>query len=125
MRRAISVGMVLLAGLACGEKKVVGPTGGDLTVAYSAASVTDGAILVLITGVVDAVKPLGNYQVASASVGPAATRVVVTGALVSGDLFKITVKDVSLTYGAQVEAVADRTTFALNDPGSYAATVRK
>lgn len=125
MWRAIGLGVALLGGLACGEKKVVGPTGGDLTVAYSAANATDGALLVLVTGVVDAVKPLRGYQVASAPVGPTATRVVVIGALAPGDLFTVAVKDVSLGYSAQVEAAADRTTFALNDPGGYAATVRK
>lgn len=125
MRRELWLGTALLGGLACGEKKPVGPTGGDLTVAYTAPSTTDGALLVLVNGVVDAVKPVAGYQLASAPVGTNATRVVVTGALAPGDLFRITVKDVSLTYSVQVEAAADRNTFALNDPGGYAVTVRK
>jgi hypothetical protein len=121
--------LVLIAlggsGIGCGSKEPSGPVGGDLTVSYSGPSANDGALLVLVTGAVDAVNPVGAYPVASAPVGVGSHRVVITGALVPGDLFRITVKDVSLTYQARVEAAADRTTFALNDPGSYSAAVRR
>ncbi len=117
--------LMLAAGAGCGAKKIVGPEGGDLTVAYTGPSTTDGALLILVTGAVDAVKSVAGYQVASAAVGPASTRVVVTGPLVPGDLFRITVKDVSASYGATIEAAADRTTFALAETGSYTATIRK
>jgi hypothetical protein len=119
--------IALLAGLAvgCGEKGPVGPTGGDLPVAFTGPSNNVGAILVLVSGTVESVTAVNGYQIASAPVGPNATRVVVTGSLAAGDLFKITVKDISASYGAQIEAVADRTTYALSDPSSYQATVRK
>jgi hypothetical protein len=120
---ALVVGAIGVTG--CGDKKIVGPTGGDLTVSYTGPSTTDGAILVLVTGAVDQVKQAGSYQVASAAAGPGLTRVVITGQLVPGDLFKITVKDVAGSYSAVVEAAADRNTFALAAPGPYAATVRK
>jgi hypothetical protein len=123
--RLLALGLAVTAGLACGEKKVAGPTGGDLTVAFSTTVGNNGALLILVNGAVDAVRPLGGYQVSSAPVGLSSTRVVVTGSIAPGDLFTITVKDVSLTYTAQVEAAADRATFALNDPGQYTATVRR
>ncbi|MFN0181988.1 MAG: hypothetical protein ACKVZ0_24560 [Gemmatimonadales bacterium] len=127
MRRDRVATIALLAALAvgCGEKPPVGPTGGDLPVAYAGPSSNDGAILVLVSGTVESVAAVNGYQIASAPVGPNATRVVVTGSLAPGDLFKIKVKDISASYGAQIEAVADRTTFALGDPSRYQATVRK
>ena len=118
-------GLAAGAMIGCGAKPPVGPTGGDLAVAYSGPSTTDGAILLLVTGAVDGVTAGSGYQVASASAGVNATRVVVTGTITPGVLFTIKVKDVAGSFGAQVEAVADRTTFALNDPASYQATVRK
>lgn len=114
---------VLLAG--CGKKEPVGPTAGQLTISYTGPSTSDGAMLLVLTGGVDAVAGSSGYQVASASAGVNTTRVVVTGSLVPGDLLRISVKDVDASYGARLEAVADRNTFALTDPGSYQFTVRK
>ena len=115
--------------LGCGgEKKVTGPTGGELTVAYSTALSHEGAMLLLISGgVVENVTPVGGYQVAFASVGANAIRVVVTGNLTAGDVIRIKVPDLSLvsSYSAHVDAAADRTTFGLNEPTLYTATVRK
>jgi hypothetical protein len=127
------VSFVLLAvaavGTACGGNKPDpnGPVAGDLTVSYSGPSQSDGALLVSVTGAVTAVKAAGAYQVASAATGPASTRVVVAGAIVPGDIFKISVPDVGVasTYSIRIEAVADRTTFSLSDTGPYAATARK
>lgn len=128
MRRLMLV-TVLGISAACGSKKPdpVGPVAGDLTVSYVGPSQTDGAILLLVTGSVTAVKSAGAYQVASAAAGPTATRVVITGPIVTGDIIKLTVPDVNAaaSYSARFEAVADRNTFALGDLSSYSATVRK
>jgi len=115
--------------LACGDKNgPSGPVAGDLTVSYSSPSVSDGALLLLIQGgPVASVRAAGSQQVASASAGVNLQRVVVTGDLTSGDILRIAVPDVAAvaSYAVQVEAAADRTTFSLNDPVSYRATVRR
>lgn len=120
---------VLTLGAACGSKKPdpVGPVAGDLTVSYAGPSQSDGALLLLVTGTVTAVKAVGGYQVASASAGATATRVVVTGQLATGDILKLTVPDVAAaaSYSVRVEAAADRATFALGDLASYSAMVRR
>ncbi len=121
-----------LAGVvaACGGKdspEPIKPVAGDLTVAYSGPGQTDGALLLVITGVVAEVKAVGPYQVASAPLGPTATRVVVVGTLVTGDILKIRVSDVNAvaSYSGRIDEVADRETFALNDALGYSVGVRK
>ncbi|MBL8985297.1 MAG: hypothetical protein JNJ80_03435 [Gemmatimonadetes bacterium] len=129
MRRLVLAGLLATAVGCGGEKKPgpVEPVAGDLTVAYTGPSQTDGAMLVIVTGAITAVKPANGYTVASASLGPTSTRVVVTGDLAVGDLFKVSVADVGRvsSYSVQVEAAADRNTFALGNPGAYSATVRR
>ena len=124
IRRIILLGS-LIAAAGCGDKKPTEPTGGDFTVAYTGPSQTDGALLLVVTGPVASVSGLGSYQVAFASTATGLTKVVVTGAVTPGDLFRITVKDISVAHTAVIEAAADRATFALGDPASYSATVRK
>lgn len=128
MKRILVAGLLVL-GAACGSKKPdpVGPVAGDLTVSYAGPSQTDGALLLLVTGTVTAVKAAGGYQVASAPAGPTSTRVVVTGQLATGDILKLSVPDVAAaaTYSVKVEAAADRNTFALGDFSAYSAQVRR
>ena len=123
---------VVFAGLlaACGGKDGPDPTkpvAGDLTVAYTGPSQTDGALLIVVIGAIAEVKAVGSYQVASAPLGATSTRVVVVGTLSAGDIFKIRVSDVNAvgTYSARVDEAADRETFALNDPTGYTVVVRK
>ncbi len=130
MRRAIYGAVLIGLGAGCGGKdgpEPIKPVAGDLTVAYSGPSQTDGALLLVVTGVLSQVTPVSGYQVAFASLGPSTTRVVVLGALIPGDLFKIRVSDVNTaaTYSARVDQAADRLTFALGDPLGYTAGVRK
>ena len=130
MMRRSWLGAVLVGLAACGGKDTpdpIKPVAGDLTVAYNGPSQTDGALLVVVTGVITEVKAVGAYQVASASLGPTSTRVVVVGALTAGDIFKIRVSDVNAvtSYTVRVDEAADRATFALNDPSGYSAGVRK
>jgi hypothetical protein len=118
----------LIVGVACGGDEPAGPVAGDLTVSYAPSSGTDGAVLLLITGgPVGSITPTGSLQAAAATAGANATRVVVTGALVGGDLFRIRVPDVGAAadYSVRIEAVADLNTFALIDPAGYTAAVRK
>lgn len=128
MKRILLAG-VLVLGAACGSKKPdpVGPVAGDLIVSYAGPSQTDGALLLLVTGSVTAVRSTGGYQVASAPAGPTSTRVVVTGQLATGDILKLTVPDVAAvaTYSVKVEGAADRSTFALGDLAAYSAQVRR
>ncbi|MEO8452341.1 MAG: hypothetical protein ABI647_21295, partial [Gemmatimonadota bacterium] len=83
-------------------------------------------LLVISGGTVQDVTPVGSYKVSFATVA-GVTRAVVTGNLTSGDLVRVKVPDISLagTYVARVDAAADRTTFALNEPTLYSATVRQ
>lgn len=120
---------ILVAASACGGKEPpVGPTAGDLTVSYSGTGGNDGALLLLVTGgPVEAVTPLSPYRVESAPAGTNATRAIVVGALSSGDILRLRVPDLGAlaNYRVRVEAVADRATFALLDPGPYTAALRK
>jgi hypothetical protein len=127
MRRSIWVAAAIIATAACGKKEPVGPIGGNLTVSYDSPQFNDGALLVLVTGPVTAVTALGGYQMASAPAGSNATRVVLTGTLVTGDILRLAVPDISAasSYSVRVEAAADRTTFALENPSTYTASVRK
>jgi hypothetical protein len=127
MKRVLIGGMVLTA-LGCGSKKtVVEPVAGNLTVSYTGTGTTDGALLLTVTGPVTQVTPLGGYRLASASAGTNTMRVVLTGSLASGDVFRLSVPDVSAvsSYTAKIDAVADRSTFALLATSGYTAVVRK
>jgi len=130
MMRTWAVLAMTLIAAGCGGDKKTGPTGpvpGDLTVSYSGPGTTDGALLLLVNGAGTTVTPLRGLQVASAKIGETQTRVVVTGNLSNGDLFEIAVPDVAQvgSYSVQIEAVADRNTFALKDPLAYSASIRR
>lgn len=127
MRRMLAAAWLgLLA--ACGGDHPVAPVAGQLTLSFSSPVGTDGALLVLISGgPVTSVTSLNGYQVASASAGTNLTRIVITGNLVPGDVARLAIPNVDVTasYSARVEAAADRSTFALADPQSYTAGLRK
>lgn len=130
MNRLMMLGLAALVSVAaCGgeDPGPPKPVAGELTVSYAGGTSSDGALLVTVTGTVTSVSATGGYQVASASLGPTSTRVVVTGSLTQGDLFRIRVPDVAAVanFGVTVEAAADRTTFALNDPVIYQVSVRR
>ena len=125
---AVAAALVVASGLgACGKKPgPTGPTAGEFTVSFSGGFGNDGALLLLVAGRVTSIQAVGGYQIASASAGPNATRVVVTGNLVSGNILKLSVPDVAAiaSYDVTVEAAADRTSFALADPNLYSTTIR-
>ncbi len=119
---------LLLLGACKDSTPPVEPTAGTLTVSYQGTGSSDGAILLVVTGAVTAVEPVGSYRIASAPLaGGAETRIVVTGDLTPGDIVRLQVPDVSkaTAYEAHVEAVAHSTSYALQDPLTYTVTIRR
>ena len=103
---------------------------GDLVVTYFQGGVQPGAILLTITGgAVESVSALPgvSVQVAYNVVIPGTTKVLLTGAMSTGDLFKIRVADTTLatSYVARPDQVADNITFALVDPAGHTFTVHR
>ncbi len=71
--------------------------------------------------------PGSSVQVSYAVIVPGTTRVLVSGLLVTGDLFKIQVADTTLatSYMARADQVADNLTFSLVDPLGHTFTVHR
>lgn len=129
MRRGwLGAAAALLLMSACKDSPPpVGPVAGTLTVSYQGNGASDGALLLVVVGAVTTVEPVGAYRVASAPIsGGTETRIVVTGNLAPGDIVRLQIPDVSKAgdYEANVEAVAHRTSFALEDPLNYTLTLR-
>lgn len=124
----LAAAALLLAGCGDSTPPVTPPTAGTLTISYQGTGASDGAILLVVTGAVTSVETVGGYRVASAPIsGGAETRIVVTGDLVAGDLVRLAVPDISKAadYSANIEAVAHRATYALQDPLTYTASIRR
>jgi hypothetical protein len=117
----------MLAVAACGG----GPTQpaavpGDLIVSVAMPGAEAGALLIRVVGNVSNVTSLGNYRV-SFTGDSSITRVVLTGAVASGDIFKIHVPDVEKfgNYSAFVEQAASGADYSLLSTSGYAFTIRK
>ena len=127
MRIRVPLGLLLVALVGCGGADP-GPRGeGDLLVAYSPGNPDAGAMILVINGgPVLNVAAVGGQQV-SFTGSQSTARVIVVGTLVSGDLLRIRVPDVSLqkTYSVRAEQVADRNTFALIDPSRHTFTIHR
>lgn len=133
IRRRGTLAFLLAATAACGGGSP-DPGGGlqpgILTASLFQPNASAGALLLSITGgivtSVTAANP-GAVQVSFASQVPGTTRVVVTGALQTGDLLKVAVADVSNPGGftVRVDQVADNVTFALVDTGPYSVILHK
>ncbi|NOT07004.1 MAG: hypothetical protein HOP28_02250 [Gemmatimonadales bacterium] len=125
--RRLALCAVLLAG--CGGGPTPPPsTPGDLLVTYSPGNFEAGALLLTITGgKVDNVSAVGAQQVTFTGTVPGTIRVLVIGAIVSGDLIRIRVPDLSLSadYQVRIDQVADKNTFSLIDPAGYATAVHR
>jgi hypothetical protein len=123
------LGAAAALALGCGGEKKgpSGPTAGELTVSFTSLTGTDGALLLLVTGAVTSIQPVGSYQMSQAPAGVNATRLVLTGAISPGDILKLSVPDVDAasSYAVTIEAAADRNTFALADPVLYSTSLRK
>ncbi len=129
-RRIALAGLALLAaGAGCGGGKgPVGPIAGDLTVALFQGGPTPGALLLTVTGgAVQSVTALPGVQVTSAAAGPGVTRLLVTGTIGTGDLFRLRVPDIELSagYTVRTDQAADNVTFALLNPADFTLVARR
>jgi hypothetical protein len=119
--------MLLLIGAACGggDPPTEGPTPGDLVGRLTTHHTQDGAVLLRITGPITQVSAHGSYRVAFSTSGNT-TRMVVSGNLVGGDLFTLSVPDTRQlsSYSVEIEQVAERETYALRSPGNYTVSLR-
>lgn len=80
--------------------------------------------MVVSGGAINAVHPAGDLELALESDG-SGTHLLLVGDVAEGVLATVEVPDIAhaSAYVATVEQVADRTTFALLDPGSYRVTI--
>lgn len=105
------------------------PIPGDLLVSVSGLATTDGALLMTVGGAPITAVTATNTANRLVSTGLAQTtlRVILSGTLANGDVFKISVPDVAKvsSYTVAIDAVADRETFALGDLSKYGATVHR
>ena len=118
--------LTLLAAAGCGDQ---GPTGaGELTVSFYQSGSDAGAILLTVSGglVLD-VTAVGGQQASFGAAGPNTTRIVVAGALATGQLLRIRVPDVAqvAACSVRVNQVAHRSTFALLDPARFSLSISR
>jgi len=133
MRRPTRLGSLALVALlaACGGNQGPPPSqAGDLIVSYFQGGPTAGALLLTISGgpVQSVTARSGqSLQVSFASPAAGTTRVIVTGALSTGDILNVRVPDVSLSsdYTIHVDQVADNLTFSLIDPTTHTLTIHR
>lgn len=122
--RRLWLGLLALA--ACGGGDTTAPpTPGTLTLRLTTPNNNDGALVVVVSGgAVNALHAAGSLEIARQSDG-AGTHLLVVGDLGEGVLATIEIPDISRAnaYVATLEQVADRTTFALNDPVGYRLTI--
>ncbi len=129
MKRLVAAALLSLGGLACGGGGgQTGTKAGELLVTYFQGGPEPGALLLTVTGgPVTGVKATGGQQVSFSSPFAGTTKVVVLGTLTNGDLLKLTVPDVTVatSYTVHVDQAADKSTFALLEPGRYTLTVHR
>ena len=100
------------------------PTGGWLTLQLTTPRTDDGAVQFSVSGpAIDSVTILGYDGFAAIDSGIA--NLLVTGSVLSGDVARIFVPDLSLTsqYHASVAAAAARSTYALQAIDTYRAVL--
>lgn len=118
--------LVLLGACRAGDS-AVSPQPGTLTLTLTGGGSTDGAIVLTISGgAVTSVAGAAGYEVAS-NADVTGTHLMVVGNIANGKLATIEVPDISLAAGyvVSVSQVADRSSFALLDPGHYAVSIAR
>jgi hypothetical protein len=111
----------LVLGSGCGGNGGTPPGArGDLTVSFVESGSDLGAVLLTVTGgEVETVTSIpGGVVVHFATPSPGVTRIVVSGALVPGDLLRLRVPEVNAVnaYAIRIDQSAHAETFALLDP---------
>ena len=118
-RMLVSLAALLLLRPGCSNN--TGPVAGALDVRLSSPHQDDGAVLVLVYGgPVDSIQSAG-YPVYSARVADT-VKLIVTGDLGSGAVARVHIPDQrqAYRYGARLEQVAVRRSYAQHDPAGYA-----
>jgi hypothetical protein len=127
LRRGVLVALSTVVLAACGDRTdpTPKPVAGELVVKLTSPNATDGALIVRVVGPVTDVTPVGSYRVSFTTQGNM-TRAIITGDIVSGDLLRIKVPDVSALdgYFASVEQAASRIDYALFSTSGYLLSVR-
>lgn len=131
----LRVAAVAVVTTACGGSSPTGPepiappvtsTAGWLTVQLTAPNTDDGAVQLAISGPgVDSVRVLSPYSGFGAVPATGAGHVVATGAIASGAVARVWVRDVARAsqVTATVSAAAQRGTYALASLTGYRAAV--
>jgi hypothetical protein len=124
--------LYLLAGvfsLACsgdagGED--TGPEPGTLGVTFVSPNSDDGAVMVQVTGMIDSVVAVPPYRLLSARPSTEVTRVIVTGDLGDGLLFRVYVPDIAGTgsLGMEIMQVAQQGTYSQRSLAGYGLVVQ-
>jgi hypothetical protein len=117
--------IVVLALLGGCSSEPVGPVAATLDVSFATPASDDGAVLFTITGgPVDSVVAPG-YRLYLAQLDPNTMRVIVLGNLSSGTIARIHIADDRQLsqYGATIDQVAARGSYAQRDPVSYGLSV--
>jgi len=120
--------LALAGALSCGgATEPPGPRPATIVASLNTPNDRDGALVIRIIGEQTGLAAATGYRMAGSSgVQTATVRVVVSGAIVDGDLLQFTIPDVSKlsTYAVVVEQAAARETYALLDAGGYSITLR-
>lgn len=127
-----SIGLIMLLA-SCGGGDDGGPPpsqAGDLVISYFQGGPEVGAMLLTITGgVVQSVTARSGQTltVSYATPAPGTTKVIISGAIRTGDILNVRVPDVTLStgYAVKVDQVADNSTFSLIDPALHTLTIHR
>lgn len=120
--RVAALGFLLVLMHGCSNN--TGPVAGALNVSISSSQRDDGALMISVYGgPVDSVESIGFpiYSIRSAD----SVKFIVTGSLGSGAVARIHIPDgrQASRYGARINQVAARVSYAPRDPSAYSITL--
>jgi hypothetical protein len=125
-----SIGLIVLFASCGGDGGPPPSPAGDLIVTYFRGGPEAGAILLTIEGgAVQSVTARSGQALTVSYATPSAgiTKVIVTGAIATGDILNLRVPDTTLStsYTVRVDQVADNVTFSLIDPLLHNLTIHR